>query len=105
MGQIRLRVNELIKARELREGRRIPREEITQATGVATDTIRALETNTATTVALHDLSRLCDYFNCTAGMLLYYDVDPDALDEDEIDSRDIVARWEGTYGADEQVPR
>ena len=104
MGQMNLRVDELIKARELRDGRRLSVAELAQATGINPSALAAMVDNRIDEVELADLGKLCAYFGCTAGELLYYDADPAALDEDELESRDIVARWERTFGADEHPP-
>lgn len=104
MGQMNLRVDELIKARELRDGRRVSVAELAHSTGIAPTALAAMVDNRIDTVGLADLGKLCDYFGCTAGELLYYDPDPETLDEDEMESRDIVARWERTFGADEHPP-
>ena len=104
MGQIYVRVNELIKARELREGRRLALAEVAHAVGLSPEMLAALVNNRANDISFEVLAALCDYFQCTAGDVLYYDADPLVLDEDEIESRDIVARWERIYGADEHPP-
>lgn len=104
MGQMILRVDELIKARELHDGRRLSIAELAQTTGIAPGALAAMVDNRIDAVGLADLGKLCEYFGCTAGELLYYDPDPEALDEDEVESRDIVARWERTFGADEHPP-
>lgn len=104
MGQITIRVNELIKTRELREGRRLPRTDVARAIGISPETLSELASQQATAVTLDVLARLCAYFQCTTGDVLYYDADPESLDEDELESRDIVARWESVYGADEHPP-
>ncbi len=104
MGRMQLRIDELIKARELQERHRLALDDVARATGIAADTLVALAANRVETVSLSDLARLCGYFHCTAGELLYYDAGQDTLGADEVDSRDIVARWERTFGADERVP-
>ena len=104
MGQINLQVNERIKERELREGRRLTIAEVARDTGISPATLAALINNRADRISLSVLARLCEYFQCTPGDLLHYDADPLALDEDEVESRDIVARWELMYGADEHPP-
>lgn len=104
MGQMKLRIDELIKAAELREGHHLDLDDVSRATGIARDTLASLAANRAEEVALSDLAKLCTYFRCTAGELLYYDADQNVLDQDEVESRDIVASWERTYGADERMP-
>ncbi len=104
MGQIKVRVNELLKARELRENRRIMLADVARDTGIAPDSLSELAMGNVSHVSLLNLAKLCEYFKCTTSEVLYYDADPDALDEDEIESRDIVARWDQRYGADEHPP-
>jgi putative transcriptional regulator len=104
MGQIVIRVNEMLKGRELREGRRIPLAEIAEATGISVETISELLRNRAGMISLPALATLCAYFSCKVGDLIHYDADPTTVDMDEIESRDIVARWESRYGADEHLP-
>jgi putative transcriptional regulator len=104
MGQIVIRVNEMLKGRELREGRRIPLAEIAGTTGISVETLSELIRNRASMISLPVLASLCAYFSCKVGDLIHYDADPVAIDMDEIESRDIVARWESRYGADEHLP-
>ena len=104
MGQIVIRVNEMLKGRELREGRRIPLAEIAEATGISVETLSELIRNRAGMISLPALASLCAYFSCRVGDLIRYDAGPSAVDQDEIESRDIVARWESRYGADEHLP-
>ena len=104
MGQIYVRVNELIKARELAEGRRLALTEVADATGISPEVLAGLATKRARDISLEALAALCNYFQCMVGDVLFYDADPTVLDEDELESRDIVARWERIYGADEHPP-
>ncbi len=104
MGQITLRVDELLNARALREGKRLELSEVVQATGIAPDAVAAMVDVSATHVALHDLARLCDYLRCTPDMLLHYEADSIPPEAEQIESRDIVAQWERRFGADERVP-
>ncbi len=104
MGQIVIRVNELLKARELREERRLPLAEVAEATGISVETLAELIRNRATMISLPALASLCAYFGCKAGDIIYYDADPATIEEDELESRDIVARWESRYGSDEYPP-
>ncbi len=104
MGQIYARVDELIKERELREGRRLQIADVAHATGIPSETLVALIHNRASHISFEDLAKLCAYFQCTAGELFHYDADPLVLDQDEVESRDIVARWESIFGADEYPP-
>ena len=105
MGQIVIRVNELLKGREMREGRRIPLAEVAEATGVSVETLSELIRDRAGVISLPALSSLCDFFDCKVGDLIHYDAAPSAVEVDEIESRDIVARWETQYGADEHLPK
>jgi putative transcriptional regulator len=104
MGRIRLRIDEIIKARELRDGRQLTTAEIARGTGISPESLTTLVENRVERVALDDLTKLCDYFGCTPGELLHYEADPAMFDEEEVESRDIVARWERTFGADEHLP-
>ena len=104
MGQIQLRIDELIKAVELREGHHLDLDDVSRATGIDRETLASLAENRAEDVALSDLAKLCAYFRCTAGELLYYAADQNVPDRDEVERREIVASWERTYGADERVP-
>lgn len=104
MGRIDILIAERIKERELREGRRLPLAEVARAAGVAPGTLASLVDKRATRISFAVLAALCTYFGCTPGDLLHHDTEPDVLDEDEVESRDIVARWERTYGVDEHPP-
>ena len=104
MGQIQIRVGEMIQRRELSEGRRVPVAEVAREAGVAPDVVAGLVRGDTTEISLPTLAKLCEYFGCTVGSLLYYDEDPDVFAEDEVESRDIVARWERSFGADEHPP-
>src|SRR5918997_5913143 len=102
MGEITLRVDELLNARGLQEGKRLELSEVAQATGIAPDVVAAMVDGSAEHVGLRDLARLCDYLGCTPDMLLHYEADATSSGAEQIESRDIVARWERTFGADER---
>jgi hypothetical protein len=68
------------------------------------ETLSELIRNRASMISLPTLASLCAYFGCKVGDLIYYDADPLTVEEDELESRDIVARWEKRYGADEHPP-
>jgi putative transcriptional regulator len=104
MGQITLRVNDLLKKHELAEGRRLALADVARESGVPLETLAELAAGRADSVSLIVLAKLCDYLQCTPGALLVYDDDNAAAIPDEVESRDIVARWENAYGADEHPP-
>ena len=104
MGRINIRINELMVEREAREDRSISLAEVSREAGVAPDMLQALASNQVSHISLSNLARLCGYFQCTTSDLLAYEAEPIPLGEDEVESRDIVARWERTYGADEHPP-
>ena len=104
MGRIVVRIDEKIKERELREGRHLSRNEVARAAGVPGAALASLANNRADRISLDVLARLCAYFECPAGDLLLYEAGEAPQDEDEIESREIVERWERTYGADEHPP-
>jgi DNA-binding Xre family transcriptional regulator len=104
MGTITPRVDELLREREGREGRRLPLADIAQASGIPLETLAELIARRADTISLSALARLCDFFHCTVDEVLHYDGDPLLHDVDEVESRDIVARWEQVYGVDEHPP-
>ena len=105
MGEITLRVNDLFKGRELREERRLALADVARDSGIGLETLAELLAARADSITLPVLAKLCTYFDCTPDAVLHYDADPETLDEDELESRDIVARWEHVYGADEHPPR
>jgi putative transcriptional regulator len=100
MATLKLRVRELLAQREERENRRIRLAELAQATGVSVNVLTPMINNQADRVSLQCLGKLCEYFHCTPADLLRYDAD--ATEEDAVDARDIVDRWEQQYGADER---
>ena len=104
MGQMKLRIDELITAYELREGKSLPLADLARETGLSEITLRGMVNHRATNVALADLAKVCDFFHCTVGELLQYTPDSTETEDDEVESRDIVDRWERKFGADERVP-
>jgi len=99
MSTIKLRLRELLTERENRENRRIRLAEVAQATGISTSTLTPMINNQSDRVSLQALAKLCDYLHCTPADLLRYSADVD--EEDAVDARAIVDRWEQEYGADE----
>lgn len=104
MGRITLRVDELLKARGVQEGKPLELAEVAQATGIAPGVVAAMVDGSAEQVGLKDLARLCDFLRCTPDMLLRYEADSTAPEAEQIESRDIVEQWERRFGADERVP-
>ncbi len=104
MGRVRMAIDELMARREAREGRPVTLDEVARDAGVALDTLEGLVSNQVSHVAFATLAKLCAYFGCSTGDLMVYEQEPVALEGDEVESRDIVARWEQTYGADEHPP-
>lgn len=103
MSTIKLRLRELLAQRESRENRRIRLAEIAQATGISTNTLTPLINNQTDRVSLEALAKLCDYFHCAPTDLLQYS-SAEPTDEDAVDVREIVDKWEQHYGADEHPP-
>ena len=103
MAPLKLRLHELLRQREDREGRRIRLTEIAQATGISTNVLTPMINNQTDRVSLDALGKLCDYFKCTPAELLRY---ANAVEDaaDAVDAREIVNRWEQQYGADEHPP-
>lgn len=101
MGRITVQIDEKIKERERQEGRPLSRNEVARAAGVPGAALASLANNRAERISMDVLARLCEYFQCPTGDLLHYQADEPETVEDEIESREIVERWERTYGADE----
>ena len=100
MATLKLRLRELLAQREDRENRRIRLAELAQATGVSVNVLTPMINNQADRVSLQCLGKLCEYFHCTPAELLR--IDADEAEDDAVDARDIVDRWEQQYGADER---
>lgn len=103
MPTIKLRLRELLAQRESRESRRIRLTEVAQATGVSVNTLTPMINNQTDRVSLQALAKLCTYFHCMPGDLLQISSDEERED-DAVDARDIVHRWDREYGADEYPP-
>lgn len=103
MPTIKLRLRELLAQRESRESRRIRLAEIAQTTGISANTLTPMINNQTDRVSLQALARLCDYFHCMPGDLLQL-TSGEEVDEDTVDARDIVNKWDQDYGADEHPP-
>ncbi|MBM3213998.1 helix-turn-helix domain-containing protein [Candidatus Poribacteria bacterium] len=67
---MRLRLSRLLREKELREGRRIPQEELAAALGVSQQTISVLVRNQNKQVGLETLDRLSAYFGVPVAYLL-----------------------------------
>jgi putative transcriptional regulator len=102
MPTIKLRLRELLAQREDRENRRIRLAEIAEATGISVNVLTPMINNQTDRVSLSALAKLCDYLHTRPADLLQYSADE--ADEDTVDARDIVDRWERRYGADEHPP-
>jgi putative transcriptional regulator len=80
--RVKNRLFELIRQRELKESRRITQKEIAEFAGVSEHTminwIRNDQTRYETTV----IERICDYFDCEIGDLLYFEVSWEDIPED-----------------------
>lgn len=103
MSTIKLRVRELLAQREDRENRRIRLTEIAQITGISVNTLTPMLNNQTDRVSLEALAKLCDYFHCTPAEMLRYSAEE--TEEDAVDVREIVDKWEKRYGADEHPPQ
>ncbi len=81
--KIRNRLLELMQERERKIGRRIKQRDIAEFVGVSDHTIINWIRNTTTKYDGQILERLCDYFNCDIGDLLYFEwVEVDEIPED-----------------------
>ena len=99
MATVKLRVREMLAQREDREQRRIRLTEVAGETKLSVEMLTLMLNNEADQISLTALAELCDYFHCTPGELLRYD--GTVGDDDAVDARDIVDKWEQQYGADE----
>ena len=100
MATIKLRLGELLAQRQARENRQITLDEIAEATGVSTDTLTAMVNNETDQVSLQALAELCECLSCAPADLLSLTRD-ETMDDEAVDVRDIVNKWEQHYGADE----
>ncbi len=69
---IRSRFKLLRAEKEVREGRKIPYEEISRQTGVSSNSLSGLATNSTQRFDGWVLSALCKYCSCNIGDLLTY---------------------------------
>lgn len=86
--RLKNRLLELIHQREIKVGRRIKQHEIAEFIGVKDHTISAWMQNKITRFDATVVERLCAYFQCDVGDLLYFEEvwvelpqDPDQLDD------------------------
>jgi len=71
---IRYKLRELIKAKELKEGRHITLEEIGQHTGVHRTTLSKIVNGRTVSSTTDTLAKLCEYFEVGIGDVVeYYD--------------------------------
>ncbi len=82
---LRNKLLELMQERERKIGRRLKQHDIAQFAGVSDHTIINWIRNDVTKFDGQTIERLCDYFNCDVGDLLYFEwVDAeDTLSVDE----------------------
>jgi putative transcriptional regulator len=71
---VKNRLFELMRAKELKLGRRIQQKEIAEVAGVTEHTIINWLRNDATRYDTKVLVRLCDYFDCDLCDLLYFEL-------------------------------
>jgi putative transcriptional regulator len=77
--RLRNRFFHLLSEKERQLGRRITNKEIAQATGISAHTIGSWFRNEVTKFEAPIVERLCDYFDCDLGELLYFErVDEDS---------------------------
>lgn len=74
---LRNRFLELLLERERRENRRVTQKEISFATGISQQTMTAWVHNNVTKFEAGIVEKLCDYFGCEVGDLLYLERTPD----------------------------
>ena len=70
MGEIGIRLKELMAQKSRLEGRRVTYDDIYKATGIFSSTLSRLAAGRAKRVDLAVLKRLCEYFDCEPGDLL-----------------------------------
>lgn len=70
-GQLQSRIFQKIKEREVAEGRVITQKEIAEACGVSEPTIGRWVKNDLGRLEIRTLEKLCNYFGCDVGDLLY----------------------------------
>lgn len=81
-----LRVNDLLKGRELRDGRRLALADVARDSGIGLETLAELIAARADSMSLPAPAKLCNYFDCTPDTVLHYDADPETLDANEMES-------------------
>lgn len=69
---VRSRFKLLLAEKEMKEGRKIPYREISKQTGVSTQSLSGLATNSTRRFDADVLGALCKYFSCEIGDLLTY---------------------------------
>ncbi len=70
MGEIGIRLKELMAQKSRLEGRRVTYADIYKSTGIFSSTLSRLAAGRAKRVDLAVLERLCEYFDCEPGDLL-----------------------------------
>jgi putative transcriptional regulator len=76
--RLRNRFFQLLSEKECRENRRITQREIAESIGVSLQTIGRWMHNDVTKFEAGIIEKLCDYFQCDVGDLLYIDRSDDA---------------------------
>ncbi len=69
---IKANIKVLIATREQDTGEKLTYERLSEGTGLSRHTIRRLAENQTARVDLTTLDKLCKFFNCDVGDLLYY---------------------------------
>lgn len=72
--------------------------ELGQRTGMSEVQLAELQDDQADDISLSALARLCDVLHCTPAELLVYTPDQPTDMPEEVESRDIVEKWERQYG-------
>jgi putative transcriptional regulator len=80
--RIKHRLFELIRQKELKEGRRITQKEIAEFAGVSEHTMINWLRNDQTRYETVVVERICDYFDCELCDLLYFEVTWEDIPED-----------------------
>lgn len=104
MGHIHVTLDQVLTAYAKRTGESVDLAAVSQRSGIALETLQALQQGRADDVTLGTLARVCDHFGCKLRELLLYVSDQQGDAPTEVDSRDIVERWERRYG-DDEYPR
>ncbi|KXW57580.1 helix-turn-helix protein [Ferrovum myxofaciens] len=69
---IRFKLRELMQEKAFREGRRIPYDEVSQATEISRTTLSKMVNQRGYNTTTDNLSRLCKFFGCSLGELAEY---------------------------------